>query len=357
MVTLSRQFEESVTGSNKVSEGRRWLFQVGISVGICILVTALLFYSEVSNWLVLTTGLLLFAFFLFFNIYALRNYYNLPYRLAAARLRSMIAGNMSESLPDPPVSEARDLFKTINDLSSELQAKSRMIDKLERMRIDFVANVSHELKTPLTSIKGYTETLKGGAALDPTVSGKFLDRIEENTNRLIAIISDLLVLSHIESFPQDVNWEIFDASQLTQKLDGTFMPNLLKKKQVLKLSFSDQKLEGDLKKLEHVFTNLVDNANRYCPEGATIEVKQTKDNLHWIYEVADNGPGIPAHHQARIFERFYRVETDRGRETGGTGLGLAIVKHIVILHDGTIRLESGVGQGTRFFIKFPRRTL
>jgi len=340
-----------------VSERRKWFIQLGISIALCILITTLLFYADVSRGIVFFIGFFFFAFLLFFNIYALRNYYNLPYKLAAARLRSMIAGNMDEVLANPPVTEASDLFKTINDLSSELQAKSRMIDKLERMRIDFVANVSHELKTPLTSIKGYTETLKAGAALDPNVSGKFLDRIEENTNRLIAIISDLLVISHIESFPQDVNWESFEASQLTQKLDGTFMPNLQKKKQNLKLSFSDQKLEGDLKKLEHVFTNLVDNANRYCHEGATIEVKQTKDNLHWIYEVSDNGPGIPAHHQPRIFERFYRVETDRGRETGGTGLGLSIVKHIVLLHDGTIRLESAVGQGTRFFIKFPRRTL
>jgi len=340
-----------------VSEWQRWLSQLFISITLCGLVIILLFYSGVSSQFILITGISFFAFLLFFNIYALRNYYNLPYKLAATRLRSMIAGNMTEVLSDPPISEARDLFKTINDLSSELQAKSRMIDKLERMRIDFVANVSHELKTPLTSIKGYTETLKSGASLDSKVSAKFLDRIEDNTNRLIAIIRDLLILSHIESFPQDVNWEVFEASQLTQKLDGTFLPNLLKKNQNLILSFSDQKLEGDLKKLEHVFTNLVDNANRYCPEGATIEVKQTKDNLHWLFEVSDNGPGIPSHHQSRIFERFYRIETDRGRDTGGTGLGLSIVKHIVLLHDGSIRLESAVGQGTRFFIKFPRRML
>ena len=340
-----------------MSERRRWFFQLIFSIGLCVLVITLLFYSGVSDRIVFSGGLFFFSFLLLFNLYALRNYYNLPYKQAASRLRSMIAGNMDEVLPTPAIGEASDLFQTINDLSSELQVKSRMIDKLERMRIDFVANVSHELKTPLTSIKGYTETLKAGAALDPNVSQKFLDRIEENTNRLIAIISDLLVLSHIESFPQDVNWNTFETSQLTQKFDGTFMPNLLKKKQTLKLSFKDQKLEGDLKKLEHVFTNLVDNANRYCPEGATIEIKQTKDDLHWVFEVADNGPGIPAHHQARIFERFYRVETDRSRDTGGTGLGLSIVKHIVLLHDGSIRLESAVGQGTRFFIKYPRRSL
>src|SRR6185369_2832145 len=102
----------------------------------------------------------------------------------------------------------------------------------------------HELKTPLTSIKGYTETLKSGAAGDPSVSGKFLDRIEENTNRLTAIISDLLLLSHIESFPQDVQWQKFDASSIQNKLEATFAPQLEKKKQKLKLSFSDSQWEG-----------------------------------------------------------------------------------------------------------------
>jgi two-component system phosphate regulon sensor histidine kinase PhoR len=225
------------------------------------------------------------------------------------------------------------------------------------MRIDFVANVSHELKTPLTSIKGYTETLKSGALKDPVFGPQFLDRIEENTDRLTAIISDLLLLSHVESFPGDVHWDTFDTDTVGKKLQSTFMPALEKKNQKLILEFSDEKIEGDSKKLEHVFINLIDNAIRYCPPGATIQLRQSKDALHWLVDVTDNGPGIPVEHQNRIFERFYRIDADRSRETGGTGLGLAIVKHIVMLHDGRIELMSEMGKGTTFRIQWPRRQI
>jgi signal transduction histidine kinase len=340
-----------------MSERKKWFLQIGLCLSLWLTIIALLILSSASFLVTCLIGSGLMIFIIFFGFSAFKHYYIFPYHAAGSHIRSLIAGNLDLSSTQTSIKEAQDLFATINDLSSDLKAKSKMIDKLERMRIDFVANVSHELKTPLTSIKGYTETLKSGAINDPLVSAKFLDRIEENANRLIAIIGDLLVLSHIESFPQDIKWESFEASVLTNKLDGTFMPNLAKKKQTLKLSFADSKIEGDLKKLEHVFTNLVDNANRYCPMGATIEIKQTKDDFHWIYEVSDNGPGIPAQNQPRIFERFYRVDSDRNRDTGGTGLGLSIVKHMVLLHDGSIKLESELGGGTRFFIRLPRRGL
>jgi signal transduction histidine kinase len=340
-----------------MSERKKWFFQIGLCVSLWLIMIGLLVLSSASFVVTSIIGTILMAFIIFFSFYALRNYFIFPYGAAAARIRALISGDLDIVLTPTSIKEAQDLFATINDLSAELKAKSKTIEKLERMRIDFVANVSHELKTPLTSIKGYTETLKSGAAADPSVSGKFLDRIEDNANRLIAIIGDLLVLSHIESFPQDINWEIFETAQLTNKLDGTFMPNLQKRKQTLKLNFEDTKIEGDLKKLEHVFTNLVDNANRYCPPGATIEIKQTKDDFYWIFLVSDDGPGIPILNQPRIFERFYRVDSDRNRDTGGTGLGLSIVKHMVLLHDGAIKLESEVGNGTRFFIRLPRRML
>ena len=153
--------------------------------------------------------------------------------------RQMSQGNFHEDLPPTPIEEAKDLFKTIYDLSHELQAQSKMMERLERMRIDFVANVSHELKTPLTSIKGYTETLKSGALKDPVFGPQFLDRIEENTDRLTAIISDLLLLSHVESFPGDVHWKKIETKEVAKKLDATFMPTLEKKHQKLKNIFGD----------------------------------------------------------------------------------------------------------------------
>src|SRR5437016_2227347 len=150
----------------------------------------------------------IFLFMIFFAVVAARNRLLKHFSTAATQIRKMARGLPAEFPRAQTIPEADDLFKATLDLSQELQAQSKMIKRLERMRIDFVANVSHELKTPLTSIKGYTETLKSGALKDPEVGPQFLNRIEENTDRLTAIISDLLLLSHVESFPGDVHWSV-----------------------------------------------------------------------------------------------------------------------------------------------------
>ena len=248
-------------------------------------------------------------------------------------------------------------MQALNRLTQQLKIKEETIAKLEHMRIDFVANVSHELKTPLTSIKGYTETLKTTALSDPDARVKFLGRIEANTNRLEALISDLLALSKLEKPGVDVHWEIFDAQSFREKLDATFLPSLERKKQKLKFDLKDSRLEGDRQKFDQIFNNLIENACRYTQEGSSILIKESRDDQDWIYEISDDGPGISEEHLPRIFERFYRVAPDRSRESGGTGLGLSIVKHAVSVHGGMIEVKSKIGSGTTFIIRIPRHSL
>jgi two-component system phosphate regulon sensor histidine kinase PhoR len=222
--------------------------------------------------------------------------------------------------------------------------------------VEFVANVSHELQTPLTSIKGYTETLKQGALQDPQVAEKFLRRIGENADRLKALISDILTLSYIETFPKDVDWETFSSQKLKEKLESMFEPLIKEKRQVLKVEFNSTNLEGDFSKLLQVFTNLVDNAVKYSPEGTQILVTENFYDNKFHFLVEDTGKGIPSVHLPRLFERFYRVDAARSRDTGGTGLGLSIAKHVVLAHGGSISVESTPGGGTTFTVRLPRRS-
>lgn len=226
---------------------------------------------------------------------------------------------------------------------------------LELMRQEFVANVSHELRTPLTSIKGFVETLLAGNLDDRALTERFLSIIDGETDRMIALINDLLDLSRIESGKQPLNLEPVDLKQI---FDDTIMilQNKADAKQmtVQNLIYDSVVVQGDAKLLKQVAINLVDNAIKYTPEGGTVTVEAVKspDDVEII--VSDNGLGIPAQHLDRIFERFYRVDKGRARNMGGTGLGLAIVKHIVDKHKGSICAESRVGKGTKMRLTLRR---
>jgi len=330
--------------------------------------TCLIFLSAIISQIIFSFGVsLVTSVAIFFALCSLtfllgfrsiRSYYLSPFPLATMFVNRLTGNHFDMPLPTHlSQHEANDLMTALNKLSQHLKGKEETLAKLEKMRIDFVANVSHELKTPLTSIKGYAETLRRGALEDVDSRDKFLDRIEANADRLNALISDLLALSRLEKTSNDLNWEVFDTEHFIEKLDSTFMPSLTRKKQSLNFDFKSPRLEGDRNKLEQVFTNLIDNAVRYTPEGSHFHVKQTTDDKFWYFEVSDNGPGISSEHLPRIFERFYRIASDRNRESGGTGLGLAIVKHAVAVHGGSINVESTIGKGTKFHIQIPRHSL
>ncbi len=229
------------------------------------------------------------------------------------------------------------------------------IRKLETMRRDFVANVSHELKTPLTSIKGFVETLLEGALDDKEHNKHFLKIIQDHAERLDSLVNDLLSLSHLES--KEISLDIKDVD-LQQQVEAVILgfKSQLKNKHIEidnKLP-SGLKARADKNRIGQVLTNLIDNAIKFNKEKGSIKVysQDLGDEVKIIVE--DSGIGIPEKDIPRIFERFYRVDKARSRELGGTGLGLSIVKHIVDLHGGTVGVESTEGLGSKFWFVLPK---
>jgi len=222
---------------------------------------------------------------------------------------------------------------------------------LERVKRDFVVNLSHELKTPLTAIKGFAETLE--EEVDPEARGHVAVVIR-HTDRLIAIVDDLLRLSELEDRAVPFVTNRVDLQPIVGDVLTMFDSRIKEKN--LRVEFSADQgahvVMGDAFKLEQVFVNLVDNAVKYTEQG-TISVALADDGKRVKVTVADTGAGIAPEHLPRIFERFYVVDKSRSKKVGGTGLGLAIVKHIVLLHNGAIDVESTPGKGTKFTVSFP----
>lgn len=224
------------------------------------------------------------------------------------------------------------------------------IRKLEKMRSDFVANVSHELKTPLTSIKGFVETLLEEALEDKENIRRFLQIIQDNANRLDTLVNDLLDLSYLESKEIALEKKEADIRELTEDILAGFKSQLKKKNIAANNDLStDLIIRADKDKIRQVLVNLIDNAIKFNRENGTIKIynEDSKDKIKFLIE--DSGIGIPPKDIPRIFERFYRVDKARSRQLGGTGLGLSIVKHIIELHAGTVGVESAEGLGSKFW--------
>lgn len=242
-------------------------------------------------------------------------------------------------------------------LRKEIADRDKEIEALRKRGSEFVANVSHELKTPLTSIKGFTETLKAGAIRDPHKSEEFLARIDENSDRLIHIVNDILDLAKIESPNMYLEIEKFDPADVMRDIEKDWMYSISERRQELSIKNSAMEIRADRKLLQTALRNLVENAHRYCPEGAHIEIQTaavTEQGRNFVkVTVSDNGPGISPIDLPRVFERFYRADKSRNRAHGGTGLGLAIVKHIMISHNGFVRAQSEPLKGAKFSLYFP----
>ena len=229
------------------------------------------------------------------------------------------------------------------------------IRKLEAIRRDFVANVSHELKTPLTSINGFVETLLEGALEDKENSRHFLEIVKEHTQRLNSLINDLLELSYVESGHSGLELEKVRLSEFTDKILSGFRSQL-KKKTILTENIIPPELliKADKNRLEQVLVNLIDNAIKFNRDRGFIRISSQDLNDKIKVIIEDSGPGIPEKDISRIFERFYRVDKARSRELGGTGLGLSIVKHIVELHAGMVGVDSIEGAGSKFWFTLPK---
>lgn len=232
------------------------------------------------------------------------------------------------------------------------------VKKLEKIRSDFVANVTHELKTPLTSIKGFIETLREGAAEDPDKRNRFLEIIDVETERLERLIEDILLLSEIESSsPRPTSTEQIDVQRIIEDEVLSIFANKAKQKNIdIKTDFAAglPKLTMSKDRFKQMLINLLDNAIKFTGEGGRVHVSVSlKNGRAMVIKVKDNGIGIPREHLDRIFERFYRVDKGRSRKEGGTGLGLAIVKHIVLLVNGSVQVDSRPGEGTEFTVEIP----
>ena len=230
------------------------------------------------------------------------------------------------------------------------------IRQLEEVRRDFVANVSHELKTPITSIKGFVETLLEGVVKDPVQIRRFLNIIAKHSERLDAIIDDLLALSRLEEDDEKRKLS-FEEHHLKPVLASAIELSKVKAEQkniTVELVCSEEttaKINSAL--IEQAVINLVDNAVKYSQENSTVTVNAQKKLNEIVITVTDHGCGIEKKHLSRIFERFYVVDKARSRKLGGTGLGLAIVKHISGVHGGYVTVESQVGHGSTFTIHLP----
>ena len=227
--------------------------------------------------------------------------------------------------------------------------------RLEQLRQQFVANVSHELKTPLSAIIAYAETLRHGAMKDPEHGVRFVQRIEEQANRLAELIQDMLQLARIEA--SQVPYEI-SMIEIGKVVDICFAANesAAEQKNIELISQSElwhASVLADEEALRQILDNLVINAIKYTPENGRVEVSWEVQDAEVAISVRDNGIGIPEEHHSRIFERFYRVDKARSRELGGTGLGLAIVKHLAQMLGGSVALESSLGEGSIFQVRLP----
>jgi len=227
--------------------------------------------------------------------------------------------------------------------------------RLERVRRDFVANVSHELKTPLTAIQGFAETLLGGALEDSANNQRFVTIIRDHSIRLARLTDDLLMLSKIEAGKLEFDFRPVALAEFVEACLETARLRAGSKGISLEADYPPNfpALRGDANRLREVLQNLLDNAVMYTPSGGHIRLEAVARNGAAILTVSDTGIGIPQSDQEKIFERFYRVDAARSREAGGTGLGLAIAKHIVEAHGGRLWVESAVAQGSKFHFSIP----
>lgn len=243
-------------------------------------------------------------------------------------------------------------YKELKPFLTTIQKQHEDIVKNANMRQDFTANVSHELKTPLTSISGYSELIENGMATSEDVV-RFAREIHRNSNRLLTLINDIIRLSELDTLDRDVSFERINLMDIARNC--VEMVRLNAEKHNIKIVYSggEANVYANREMMEELAYNLCDNAIRYNNENGTVEVRTYEEGDKAVLAVIDTGIGISKENQERIFERFYRVDKSRSKSTGGTGLGLAIVKHIVAQHSNAeIQLESEVGRGTEIKIVF-----
>ncbi len=262
------------------------------------------------------------------------------------------AGDFSARIAEVSSDEIGEAAWALDRSAEKLQSSSAEIEHLEKARRDFIANVSHELRTPLTSIQGYTETLSDSNLSQ--MDREFLETIRRNAQRMSRLTEDLLLLARVESGEQNFSFVPVPATDLLHEAHASL--RAMAEAKAVELSIEQvapRMVMADREAVHQVFANLIDNALKYGHAGKRVEIgaREIEDGVEFY--VRDFGQGIAREHLTRIFERFYRIDKARSRESGGTGLGLAIVKHIVLQHGGAVRAVGELGHGATFFFTLP----
>ncbi len=255
-----------------------------------------------------------------------------------------MASSIEDTSKEPP-------YKELMPFANMIRKQHADILSAARVRQDFTANVSHELKTPLTAISGYAELIEN-KMVDEERQEHFIKEIRKNSDRLLTLIDDIIKLSELDQSGTKPRFEELDIYDVAAEAVETLKVTAMKKNIHVSLSGESCKLMGSKDMIREIIDNLVQNAIRYNNEGGNVRVCVGTVNGEKLLCVEDDGIGISKEDQERVFERFYRVDKSRSRETGGTGLGLAIVKHIVELHDARLELDSELGKGTIIKIWF-----
>lgn len=325
-------------------------FYASSVIAIAAALIALLTSFNWSSVLILFVSVFVIGYIVFF--YALQIFIYRKIKLVYKSIHHLKSGKeeslLKYKLNEDPIDK---MNKEVVEWENEKILEIEQLKKLEVYRKEFVANVTHELKTPLFSIQGYIHTLLDGALEDEKVNKIFLEKASRNVDRLTNLISDLEVITQLESGSYTLEQEVFDIHMLTNDVFDSL--DLKSSQRKIKLSFqkgSDEPFYvfADKEKIRQVLINLLDNSIKYGKENGNTVVSFYEIDENILVEVTDDGNGIDEQHLNRLFERFYRADKSRSRDIGGTGLGLSIVKHIIEAHGQTINVRSSIGVGTTF---------
>ncbi|MBQ9832196.1 MAG: two-component sensor histidine kinase [Clostridia bacterium] len=260
-----------------------------------------------------------------------------------------------ETLENDPYANVPNELESVANAAREQYIKRR---ENERTRREFTANISHELKTPLTSISGYAEMIENGMARDEDIK-QFAKNIHDESGRMITLIGDIIKLTEIDEIAETVSeeqFELLDLCEIAQEAVSSLEINAKRMDITVRFVGEHCTMRGDKSQLYEIVYNLCDNAIRYNKKGGFVTVSVRRDLDKAVLRVVDTGIGIPEEHRERIFERFFRVDKSHSRKTGGTGLGLAIVKHAALCHDAVITIKDGIECGTEIRVEFPVKT-
>lgn len=310
------------------------------------------FISEPSLWMFLPLAAIVFLLAFLVTRYAVDRFIYRKIKLIYKTIHKQRDGNGTAKSTARKAESIDSVSQAVQDWTSGQQNEIEELKKMADYRREFLGNISHELKSPIFNIQGYVLTLLDGGLEDPNINKDYLMRTEKSINRLIAIVEDLEEISKLESGELRLNMQRFDMCELVRDVIDFLEMKARRNNTLVVFENKTERqvfVQADKKRIRQVLINLIENAIKYGdkPNNKVI-IKVFDMDENYLFEVKDNGPGIPEESLPRIFERFYRTDKGRSRDTGGTGLGLAIVKHIIEAHRRTISVRSKLGSGTTF---------